>query len=62
MYQTSRKKWLFKTVKGEKVKIGAQVVFSQQKNHINKSAPGDYKITYNITKDGFEYVEAKDDD
>jgi RecA/RadA recombinase len=62
MYQTSRKAWLFKTVKGEKVKIGAEVIFSQQKNHINKSAPGDYKISYKITKDGFEFVGAKDDD
>src|ERR1035437_168069 len=62
MYQTSRKGWLFKTVKGEKIKVGAEVIFSQQKNHINKSAPGDYKITFRITKDGIEYISAKDAD
>lgn len=61
MYQTSRKGWLYKTVKGEKVKIGAEVVFTLQKNHINKADPGDPKITFKITKDGFDYVGKKED-
>lgn len=61
MYQTQRKGWLYKQIKGEKVKAGAEVIFTQQKNHINKSAPGEVKITYRITKDGFEYVGKKED-
>jgi RecA/RadA recombinase len=61
MYQTSRKGWLYKTVKGEKIKVGAEVVFTLQKNHINKSDPGDPKIVFRITKDGFEYMGKKDD-
>jgi RecA/RadA recombinase len=60
MYQTQRRAWLYKTVKGEKKKIGAEVIFTQQKNHINKSNSGDYKIIYRITKDGFEYVSKED--
>lgn len=59
MYQTQRKGWLYKTVKGDRIKVGAEVIFTQQKNHVNKSAPGDYKITYRITKDGFEYIKDK---
>lgn len=59
MYQTSRRAWLTKQVKGDKIKYGAEVIFSLQKNHINKGDQGDPKITFRITKDGFEYVGKK---
>jgi RecA/RadA recombinase len=56
MYQTARKGWLEKTVKGEKVRVGAEVIFTLQKNHINKSDPGEKKISFRITKEGIEYA------
>lgn len=62
MFQTQRKGWLERTVKGEKVRFGAQVNFTLQKNHLNKSDMGEKKITFNITKDGIEYVNKDKDD
>lgn len=62
MYQTSRKGWVEKTVKGDKQRIGAIVTFTLQKNHLNKSDPGDKKIEFKITKEGIEYAGKKDDD
>lgn len=55
-YQTSRKQWLEKTVKGEKHRIGARVQWKLFKNHLNKSAPGPKVIELDITKDGIELV------
>lgn len=52
-YQTSRKQWLEKTVKGEKVRIGARVQWKLFKNHIDKSNPGPKVVEFDITKDGF---------
>jgi len=51
-YQTSRKQWLEKTVKGEKVRIGAKVQWRLFKNHLDKSNPGPKIIELDITKDG----------
>lgn len=64
MYQTSRKGWMEKTVQGVKQRIGAEVKFTLQKNHLNKEAPGLKEIFFRITKDGIEYVNknAKVDD
>jgi len=61
-YQTTRKQWLEKTVKGEKVRIGARVQWKLFKNHINKSNPGPKVVEFDITKDGFELVGASNDD
>jgi len=36
-YQTSRKQWLERTVKGEKQRIGAKVTWKLFKNHLDKS-------------------------
>lgn len=55
MYQTARKGWIEKTVQGVKQRIGAEVVFKLQKNHINKDNPGLKEITFRITKDGIEH-------
>lgn len=51
-YQTSRKGWLEKTVKGEKVRIGAKVQWKLFKNHINKGNPGPKTVELDITADG----------
>jgi len=51
-YQTSRKGWLEKTVKGEKVRVGAKVCWKLYKNHIDKSNPGPKVVEFDITKDG----------
>lgn len=61
-YQTSRKRWLEKTVKGEKQRIGAEVVFKLYKNHINKDNPGKKEILFQITKDGMTFVGGSDGD
>jgi len=61
-YQTARKKWLEKTVKGEKQRIGAEVIFKLYKNHINKENPGKKEIYFQITKEGMSYIGGKDDD
>lgn len=53
-YQTSRKGWLEKTVKGEKIRIGAKVQWKLFKNHLNRSAPGAKVIEFDITKDGMK--------
>jgi RecA/RadA recombinase len=55
-YQTSRKQWLEKTVKGEKVRTGARVQWRLFKNHIDKSSPGPKIVEFDITKEGFELV------
>jgi RecA/RadA recombinase len=51
-YQTSRKGWLEKIVKGQKVRIGAKVQWKLFKNHIDKSNPGPKIIELDITADG----------
>lgn len=51
-YQTSRKSWLEKTVKGEKIRIGAKVQWKLFKNHIDRQNPGPKVIEFDITADG----------
>ncbi len=53
-YQTSRKGWLEKTVKGEKIRIGAKVQWRLFKNHIDKSNPGPKSVEFDITAKGIE--------
>ena len=53
-YQTSRKQWLEKTVKGDKVRIGAKVQWRLFKNHLNKANPGPKIVEFDITADGIE--------
>lgn len=60
-YQTTRKSWIEKTEKGKKIRIGAEVVFKLYKNHLNKEDPGDKEIVFRITKDGIEFVKAKEE-
>ena len=60
-YQTSRKGWLERTVKGEKIRYGAKVQWRQFKNHINKTNPGPKVIELDITKDGMTLAGAADE-
>jgi len=55
-YQTSRKQWLERTVKGEKVRYGARVQWRLFKNHLSKSNPGPKVIELDITSDGIKLV------
>lgn len=57
-YQTSRKQWLEKTVKGEKIRTGARVQWRLFKNHIDKSNPGPKVVELDITAEGFKVVGA----
>jgi RecA/RadA recombinase len=56
-YQTSRVKWLEKTVDGEKVRKGAIVKWQLFKNHIDKMNPGRKDFFLKITSDGIELVD-----
>lgn len=61
-YQTSRKQWLEKTVKGEKIRTGARVQWKLFKNHINKSNPGAKVVEFDITSEGFTLVGSSNED
>jgi len=56
-FQTTRKGWYEKTVKGEKVRAGADVVWKLFKNHLNKSALSKKEFTLRITSEGISCVE-----
>lgn len=60
-YQTSRKNWLEKTVKGEKVRYGAKVQWKLFKNHIDKTNPGPKVIELDITAKGIELAGSFDE-
>lgn len=59
-YQTSRRRWLEKTVKGEKIRLGAEVTWKLFKNHIDKTNPGPKEVILQITSEGIKYVGAQD--
>lgn len=61
-YQTSRKQWLEKTVKGQKIRIGARVQWRLFKNHIDKANPGPKNVLLDITSDGFSLSESSEGD
>lgn len=61
-YQTSRKSWLERTVKGEKQRIGAKVSWKLFKNHLDKSNPGPKVIELDITAEGISLAGAVDDE
>ena len=60
-YQTSRKGWLEKTVKGNKVRYGAKVQWKLFKNHIDKSNPGAKVVDLDITATGIEVAAMSDE-
>jgi RecA/RadA recombinase len=60
-YQTGRKQWLEKTVKGEKVRVGARVQWRLFKNHIDRTNPGPKIIEFDITAEGFKLTGSQND-
>jgi len=55
-FQTSRFKWLEKTVKGEQVRYGARAQWTLYKNHLLGDAPLQKKIQLDCTADGMKLV------
>lgn len=62
IYQTARRGWLEKTVKGEKVRVGAQVQWTLYKNHVFKDNPGPKQVLIDITSAGLQVVGAQDEE
>lgn len=60
-YQTSRKQWLERTSKGEKIRIGARVQWKLFKNHVDKANPGPKVVELDITANGIELAGSKDE-
>jgi len=56
-FQTTRKGWVERTIKGEKVRAGAQVVWKLFKNHLDKSGLSKKESTLQITSEGISCVE-----
>lgn len=56
-FQTSRKGWVEKTIKGQKVRVGAEVVWRLFKNHLDRSGVNKKDFTLQITNDGISYKE-----
>ena len=55
-FQTTRKGWYEKTVKGEKVRAGADVKWTLYKNHLSKSNQNKKEFFLRITSEGISYV------
>lgn len=55
-FQTSRFKWLEKTVKGEQVRYGARVQWTLYKNHLLGDTPLQKKIQLDCTAEGMKLV------
>lgn len=55
-FQTSRMKWLEKTVKGEVVRVGARAIWTLYKQHLMGDVPLQKKIMLDVTKDGIKLV------
>lgn len=53
-FQTSRKGWHEKTVNGQKVRAGADVVWKLFKNHLDKSSLNKKEFTLRITSEGIK--------
>jgi len=57
-FQTTRKGWYEKTVKGDKMRAGADVVWKLFKNHLAKSSLNKKEFTLRITAEGISCVES----
>lgn len=56
-FQTSRKSWYEKQVKGEKIRIGAEVVWKLFKNHLSKGKDLKKEVVLRITAEGIECLD-----
>lgn len=63
-FQTTRVSWIQKTVKGEKVRVGARVRWTTYKNHAAKNLESGipHHVDFDITKDGMKQVIEDGDD
>lgn len=61
-FQTSRFKWLEKTVKGEQVRYGARVQWTAYKNHLIGDTSLQKKIQIDCTSEGMKLVGTSDDE
>lgn len=55
-FQTSRKAWYEKTVQGQKVRAGADVVWKLFKNHLDKSGMSQKEFSLRITSEGIKVL------
>lgn len=55
-FQTTRKGWYEKTVQGQKVRAGADVVWKLFKNHLDRSGLNKKEFTLRITSEGITVV------
>lgn len=55
-FQTSRKGWYEKTIKGQKVRAGALVKWDLFKNHLDRSGIKEKSFTLKISNEGIEVV------
>lgn len=55
-FQTSRRGWVEKVVKGEKIRIGALVNWTLFKNHLDRAADSKKEFTLRITSEGISCV------
>lgn len=56
-FQTVRRAWVEKVVKGEKVRVGADVTWKIFKNHLDRGGQHKKEFTLRITKDGISLLE-----
>lgn len=61
-FQTSRFKWLEKTVKGESVRVGARVQWTLYKNHLLGDVPLQKKIQLDCTAEGMKLVGSEEEE
>lgn len=55
-FQTTRKAWYEKTVKGQKVRAGVDVVWKLFKNHLNRGGTHKKEVTLRITSEGIQVL------
>lgn len=55
-FQTTRKAWYEQQVKGQKVRVGADVTWKLFKNHLDRSGMKKKEFTLRITSDGIEVI------
>jgi len=59
-FQTSRVKWLEKTIKGEQVRVGARAQWTLYKNHLFSGVPLQKRILLDATSTGISLVNTSD--
>lgn len=55
-FQTSRRGWFEKQIAGEKVRLGADVIWKLFKNHLDRSGKQKKQFTLRITSEGIQVI------